>query len=88
MWGRFWFCEYGTHGHGARIQYAIDASNDLAFFSNAFDLGIVLGSIGLSWLAIYSYGLFWLAVALANVLGLLLYLRHNPEKQEKIKAQV
>ena len=67
---------------------AVDASNDLAFFSNAFDSGVVLGSIGLSWLAIYSYGLFWLAVALANVLGLLLYLRHNPEKQEKIKAQV
>ncbi|NLL47732.1 MAG: MFS transporter [Firmicutes bacterium] len=67
---------------------AIDASNDLAFFSNAFDLGIVLGSIGLSWLATYSYGLLWLAVALTNVFGLLLYLRFNPEKRRTLKAQV
>ena len=67
---------------------AIDASNDLAFFSNAFDLGIVLGSIGLSWLAAHSYALFWLAVAAANALGLLLYVRYNPEKQQSEKAQV
>jgi MFS family permease len=67
---------------------AIDASNDLAFFSNAFDLGIVLGSIGLSWLATYSYALFWVGVAAANVLGLLLYIKHNPEKQQpRKKAQ-
>lgn len=66
---------------------AVDASNDLAFFSNAFDSGIVLGSIGLSWLASYSFGLFWLAVAMANALGLLLYLRYNPEKMQKVKAQ-
>ncbi|MCK9526855.1 MAG: hypothetical protein M0R49_13140, partial [Limnochordia bacterium] len=66
---------------------AVDASNDLAFFSNAFDLGLVLGSIGLSWLASYSYGIFWLAVAVINGLGLLFYLRHNPEKTSK-KAQV
>ena len=66
---------------------AIDVSNDLAFFSNAFDLGVVLGSIGLSWIAAYSFTLFWLAVAAVNVLGLLLFLRHNPEKRQKIKAQ-
>jgi MFS family permease len=66
---------------------AVDASNDLAFFSNAFDLGLVLGSIGLSWLASYSYGVFWLAVAVINGLGLLFYLRFNPEKTSK-KAQV
>lgn len=66
----------------------IDASNDLAFFSNAFDLGVVLGSIGLSWLATYSFGLFWFVVAMTNALGLLLYLKYNPEKQQQIKAQV
>ncbi|HHT68852.1 MAG TPA: MFS transporter [Limnochordia bacterium] len=65
----------------------VDAANDLAFFSNAFDLGVVLGSIGLSWLAAHSYGLFWLAVAGANVIGLLFYLRHNPEREKKKKAQ-
>ena len=66
----------------------IDVSNDLAFFSNAFDLGVVLGSIGLSWLAAYSFGLFWLAVALVNAAGLVLFLRCNPEKRQKTKAQV
>ena len=67
---------------------AVDASNDLAFFSNAFDLGIVLGSIGLAWLVTYSYGIFWLAVSITNGLGLVLYVRYNPEKSQQIKAQV
>ena len=65
----------------------VDAPNDLAFFSNAFDLGVVLGSIGLSWLAARSFSLFWLAVAALNVLGLMLYVRCNPEKQS-VEAQV
>ncbi|HBG00226.1 MAG TPA: hypothetical protein DDW87_01440 [Firmicutes bacterium] len=64
----------------------VDAPNDLAFFSNAFDVGVVLGSMGLSWLAAKSYSLFWVAVAALNILGLLLYVRHNPEKRS-IKAQ-
>ncbi|NMB20734.1 MAG: MFS transporter [Firmicutes bacterium] len=72
---------------GASIN-AVDASNDLAFFSNAFDLGIVLGSICLSWLAAYSYSLLWIVVALINGLGLLFYRRYNPERFEERKAQV
>jgi MFS family permease len=63
----------------------VDTANDLAFFSNAFDLGIVVGSMGLSWLAAKSYGLFWLAVAVLNVFGLLLYVRCNP-KQRSARA--
>ena len=59
----------------------VDAPNDLAFFSNAFDVGVVLGSMGLSWLAAKSYGFFWLAVAALNMLGLVLYVRYNPEKR-------
>lgn len=59
----------------------VDAANDLAFFANAFDLGVVLGSFGFSFLAARSFSLFWLAVAALGVLGLLFYLRHNPEGQ-------
>lgn len=58
----------------------VDATNDLAFFSNAFDLGIVLGSMGLSWIATHSFAFFWLAVAVLTSLGLLVYIRYNPEK--------
>lgn len=60
----------------------VDAANDLAFFSNAFDLGVVMGSIGLSWIAARSFGLFWFAVALLTSFGLGLYIRYNPEKQK------
>lgn len=61
----------------------VDAANDLAFFSNAFDLGVVFGSIGISWIASKSFMAFWLTVAGLNVLGLFLYLRYNPEKQKE-----
>ncbi len=67
---------------------AVDAPNDLAFFSNAFDLGVVLGSIGLSWLAAHSFILFWMAVAVLNVLGLLLYIKYNPEKKSAIEKHI
>ena len=69
----------------------VDAGNDLAFFSNAFDLGVVFGSLGLSWLAARSFGVYWLAVAVLSGLGLLLYLKFNPETQHNKhseKAQV
>lgn len=59
---------------------AADAVNDLAFFSNAFDSGIVLGSFGLSWLAAYSFSAFWLAIAILMSLGLVLFIKYNPEK--------
>jgi len=36
----------------------VDAANDLAFFANAFDLGVVLGSFGFSFLAARSFSLF------------------------------
>lgn len=58
----------------------VDAANDLAFFSNAFDVGVVFGSLGLSALAAWSYSLFWAAVAVLNVLGLIFYLKYGPEK--------
>lgn len=66
---------------------SVDASNDLAFFSNAFDLGVVFGSFGLSFLAARSYSLFWLAVAVLNAAGLVFYLRFDPERKSK-QAQV
>lgn len=65
--------------------HQVDAANDLAFFSNAFDLGVVLGSLGLSWLAAHSFALFWLAVAGINGLGLFLYLKFNPDRLPEAK---
>lgn len=57
-----------------------DVANDLAFFSNAFDLGVVLGSIGLGWVAARSFSLFWITVTLLTSVGLFLFVKYNPEK--------
>lgn len=64
-----------------------DMPNDLAFFSNAFDAGVVMGSLGLGWVAARSFNTFWLVVAGLNVAGLIIFARHNPEKQNQSVQQ-
>lgn len=59
-----------------------DMANDLAFFSNAFDAGVVGGSLGLGWLAARSFNLFWLGVAAITSLGLFIFIKFNPEKRK------
>jgi MFS family permease len=60
----------------------VDMANDLAFFSNAFDAGVVLGSLGLGWVAARSFNVFWLVVAGLTSFGLVFFVRYNPEKQQ------
>ncbi len=62
--------------------HAADMANDMAFFSNAFDAGVVLGSLGLGWVAARSFSVFWLVVAGLTSIGLVIFARHNPEKQQ------
>jgi len=48
-----------------------ERSQAVSFYANAFDIGISLGSMGLGFIAAYSYNVLWMVVSLIAFLGFL-----------------
>ena len=61
-----------------------DLPRDMAFFSNAFDLGFALGAMGLGVVARYSYSAVWLVLTVVVFGGLGVFQLRNPERRPSV----
>lgn len=59
----------------------------MAFFSNAFDVGFVIGSMGLGIVAAYSYSAVWLTLAGTSIIGLIVFYMFSKRKQPSADVQ-